>query len=299
MTFRLGKSNPRPRRFSSPEMSASHDVERYRQGYPGLQDNPEADRNLMFYQGKIKSEPMGDLIDNIHKEWHGDYKRLEIHHGYIQWLFPIREMGMNWDSQPLQKFEANKIKASPELMERFIRSYRLMLDFYGMVLENESTGKIKRGSNYRDRYDNLENRAHNWLRITRILKCMGELGLEHYKIKFIRHVLREFWENELRQCFQSLKNYWIPVIKSKDEREKIYAYFEELRARNEEKGETKGKKENGQQSGKEQSGKEQSGKEHQHSDDANAQKSTSEKQQEADRSQEQSSSESAPEKQTG
>lgn len=27
----------------------------------------------------------GDKIDNIHKDWYGDYDRLESHHGYIQW----------------------------------------------------------------------------------------------------------------------------------------------------------------------------------------------------------------------
>lgn len=28
-------------------------------------------------------------------QWLGDYDKLERYHGYIQWLFPIREHGMN------------------------------------------------------------------------------------------------------------------------------------------------------------------------------------------------------------
>jgi len=27
----------------------------------------------------------GDLIDNIHRHWKTDYKKLERNHGYIQW----------------------------------------------------------------------------------------------------------------------------------------------------------------------------------------------------------------------
>lgn len=52
----------------------------------------------------------GDFIDDIHVKWWGDYGKLEVHHGYIQWLFPIREEGMNWDSQALQLHELQKLK---------------------------------------------------------------------------------------------------------------------------------------------------------------------------------------------
>jgi hypothetical protein len=32
----------------------------------------------------------------------GDYRTLELHHGYVQWLFPIHEEGMNHRAQVLQ-----------------------------------------------------------------------------------------------------------------------------------------------------------------------------------------------------
>ena len=47
----------------------------------------------------------GDLIEAIHTNWKKDYTRLEWHHGYIQWLFPIRERGLNWQAQELQSHE--------------------------------------------------------------------------------------------------------------------------------------------------------------------------------------------------
>ena len=32
-------------------------------------------------------------VDELHTQWWGDYETLEREHGYIQWLFPIREEG--------------------------------------------------------------------------------------------------------------------------------------------------------------------------------------------------------------
>lgn len=39
------------------------------------------------------------------QQWFGDYETLEVHHGYVQWLFPIHEEGMNHMSQVLQNHE--------------------------------------------------------------------------------------------------------------------------------------------------------------------------------------------------
>ena len=41
------------------------------------------------------------------------------------------------------------------IMRRVITSYKLMLDFYGMRLENEVTGLISRSNNYAVQYRNL------------------------------------------------------------------------------------------------------------------------------------------------
>jgi hypothetical protein len=63
---------------------------------------------------------------------------------------------MNYDSQPLQPHEVEVMRASPEIMERFKRSYSMMLKFYGMTLVDEETGLIARSStNFESRYRNL------------------------------------------------------------------------------------------------------------------------------------------------
>jgi hypothetical protein len=72
--------------------------------------------------------------------------------------FPIREYGMNYDSQPLQTHEIESMKADPIILERVIKSYQLMLDFYGMHLISKETGLVGRAlppQNFAPRYRNL------------------------------------------------------------------------------------------------------------------------------------------------
>jgi len=123
-------------------------------------------------------------------------------------------------------FEAKGIREDPKAMKRFVNSYRLMLDFYGMTLVNERTGEVARNTkNYEDQYENLEESSHNWLRVTRILKSLGEMELEHYKKPLLEHIIREMWRGHLRPCFRSLKDYWIPVVKSVEERGTLMAWL--------------------------------------------------------------------------
>lgn len=65
---------------------------------------------------------------------------------------------MNWESQPLQPHEIKAMKADARITGRIIRSYELMLDFYGMRLVSEETGLLGRSlppRNFQDRYRNL------------------------------------------------------------------------------------------------------------------------------------------------
>lgn len=82
------------------------------------------------------------LIDDIHELWMGKYTLLEHRHGFIQWLFPIRERGLNWEAQELNQTEIEDICANKEAHCRVLKSYKLMLDFYGMKLVSEQTGQL-------------------------------------------------------------------------------------------------------------------------------------------------------------
>lgn len=47
------------------------------------------------------------------------------------------------------------MKGDETISRRILTSYQLMLDFFGMRLENESTGLISRSRNYEPLYKNL------------------------------------------------------------------------------------------------------------------------------------------------
>ena len=123
----------------------------------------------------LKETPSGDFIDTIHEKWFGKYDLLEYHHGYIQWLFPIHEEGLNWQAQVLQRHEAKTMRETAAIKERVLKSYKLILDFYGAIVEDEKTGVLRRADHFRERLRNLNQCWHNFLRITRILKFLGEV----------------------------------------------------------------------------------------------------------------------------
>ena len=88
---------------------------------------------------------LGDYIDKIHMEWKGNYEWLERHHGYIQWLFPIRERGLNWQAQELQLHEIEVIEMnfyflSVVLYTIFLRNRHMILPTYS-ALEISLHGK--------------------------------------------------------------------------------------------------------------------------------------------------------------
>jgi transposase-like protein len=105
---------------------AKQDINEYRNNYPNARQDTRIKDNYQFYTNQISSHPDGDYIDNIHKEWFGKYRHLEYHHGYIQWLFPLQEKGLNWSAEPLQKHEIELIKKDKKALKRILKSYELM-----------------------------------------------------------------------------------------------------------------------------------------------------------------------------
>lgn len=192
-----------------------------------LDDTKSLD-NYQFYTNTLKSFPNGDFIDGIHTKWFGNWSLLEAHHGYIQWLFPIREGGLNMESQPLSKHESQLFRNDANILSRVKDSYRLMLDFYGLVLVDEDTGAVARNPDiYKARYRHLNSSFHNYLRITRILKHLGIIGMEHYKFAFLHHMCLEmFREGNLQNAQESFVRFWAPTLRKEEQLDFIDALCE-------------------------------------------------------------------------
>ncbi|TMS16169.1 opioid growth factor receptor [Larimichthys crocea] len=219
---------------TSRNMRAAKDMQNYRRGYPNLTDDECSEdkmNNLQFYLNKFPSAPDDVYIESFLKEWKNDYKRLERVHSYIQWLFPLREPGVNYMASELTKKEIEAFKKNEDAKKRLVESYELMLGFYGIRLVNKETGEVKRAENWKERFGNLERNMHNNLRITRILKSLGELGFEHYQAPLVRFFLEEtLVKKTLSSVKRSVLDYFLFAVLDKEKRQELvrfaYHHFE-------------------------------------------------------------------------
>ncbi|XP_047437806.1 opioid growth factor receptor-like [Mugil cephalus] len=226
-----GPGPPRPFKFSRFE-NAARDMQNYRHGYPfkswrqPRRNKASDDRpNLNFYLGLTASVPDGVKITDFHEQWFGEYDTLEYVHTFIQWLFPLQEPGMNYEASILTKEEIRDFIANPTAMQNLLKSYKLMLDFYGIELCDEATGEVRRASNWKERFNNLNSHTHNNLRITRILKCLGTLGYRQYQAPLVHFFLHEtLVEGQLPNVKESVLNYFVFAVLDKRERRNLIKF---------------------------------------------------------------------------
>jgi hypothetical protein len=123
----------------------------------------------------------------------------------------------------LTKQEVEIFQQSKELKEKLFKSFEMMMNFYGIQVDR-GTIKFERNKDWILHYENLEHNPHNFLRITRILKSIGFLGLKEFKKPFLEHVAKEIVENgELRACSDSFVRFWIPTLDSQKEMDEIFS----------------------------------------------------------------------------
>ncbi|XP_072270536.1 opioid growth factor receptor-like isoform X1 [Pyxicephalus adspersus] len=205
---------------------AAQDMQNYRHRYQtsssNYQNSPEEMLNLKFYRNQIKFMPNGLYIDDLLRNWKDHYDILEENHNYIQWLFPLRELGKNSYASPLHEDEIEMMKKDADVKKRLCEAYKLMLNFYGIQLLDEISGKVGQAENWQERYKNLDRNSHNNLRITRILKCLGELGFEHYQKPLISFFLEEtLCYGNLQNVKESVLDYFLFSVRNKKERREL------------------------------------------------------------------------------
>ncbi len=163
-------------------------------------------RITQFYHGDALDH-RGRSLDDLQTQ---TLDGLERTHDYIQWLFPLPERSSASPDAPLLSPEdIRAFGESEELRGNLERSLFVMLRFYGL----EMTGDP--GSLEIHRSDTFEARRHVWLnpfnhnflRITRILRCLRLLGCEeHARALFncFEDIYREYHTIIGREAFQ----YW-------------------------------------------------------------------------------------------
>ncbi len=130
-------------------------------------------RLVEFYRG-TGTDSEGRRLDAI-LSW-GD-GRLEAVHDFIQWLFPLPEPSrFNPDAPLLTDDDIAAFRNEPQLRANLRRSFGRILSFLGLA--ETGTGEVGEASNFASRAPDVwDEPNHNWLRITRILRCLSLLGL--------------------------------------------------------------------------------------------------------------------------
>ncbi|XP_049327725.1 opioid growth factor receptor-like [Astyanax mexicanus] len=101
-----------------------------------------------------------------------------------------------------------------------------MLDFYGIQLLDEKTGKVCCIKlKWKERFENLNRNTHNNLRITHILKSLGILGFQHYQAPLVKFFLHQtLVKKRLPRVKQSALDYYLFSVVDKKERRKLIKY---------------------------------------------------------------------------
>ncbi|HET6327255.1 MAG TPA: opioid growth factor receptor-related protein [Planctomycetaceae bacterium] len=109
-------------------------------------------------------------------EWNDD--ELEEVHDFIQWMFPLSEPSrFNPDAPLLTGDDIAAFRGDALLQSRLRQSFERILRFLGFWRAED--GSVVEGPNFADRIPEVwQYPNHNWLRITRILRCLGQLGLK-------------------------------------------------------------------------------------------------------------------------
>lgn len=128
-----------------------------------------------FYLGQ-SPDYLGRRLEDI---WRWDNDQLEDCHNYIQVLFPNREpSGVTPRAPVLDQETIDAFRRDERLRRNLARSLDLMLRFYGLEYD-AGTGRVAKRGDFERRAANwIHPLNHNYLRLTRILKCLVDLGLE-------------------------------------------------------------------------------------------------------------------------
>jgi hypothetical protein len=136
----------------------------------------DSERLLSFYAG-TRPDDHGRWLSEI-QLWSD--RELEQVHNYIQWLFPLAERsGFNVDAPILDAKVIEEFRSRSNLRHNLQTSFRRMLGFYGLEIEDIGELTVVRAPSFAERAENwISPSNHNHLRITRILKSLKLLGLE-------------------------------------------------------------------------------------------------------------------------
>lgn len=168
-----------------------------------------------FYLGE-RPDSEGRKIQEI---WVWDFEKLECAHDYVQWLFPLTEQSHFNPNAPVVDQEVIRaFREVPRLQQHLSQSFSVMLNFYGLAITSDQRVQvtIRKSAHYPHRKKEWVNMFdHNYLRITRILKCLIAFGLEEEARAFYK-CLSQVYREDSDQIGGETFQYWTNAVHTPD-----------------------------------------------------------------------------------
>jgi Opioid growth factor receptor (OGFr) conserved region len=164
-------------------------------------------RIIEFYKGE-NVHPLKYTIEEI---WTWEGRRVETIHNFIQWLFPLDVPSANSFKAPILTTEdIEEFRTNTEIRNRMMKSLRMMLKYYGFAFA-EGGGGIAKANDFEARSGWIYPNNHNYLRISRMLKCLMLLDFPKEAHMFFS-VLKDLYRTHRRYIGPTTYEYWCKAV---------------------------------------------------------------------------------------
>jgi hypothetical protein len=134
---------------------------------------------ITFYRG-LGPDNSGRYLRDVQQQ---SLQELEAVHNYIQWLFPLPEPSAAVPNSPvLTPEDIVEFRKDAGLESALLKSFEIMLTFYGLQLADiNGQLRVTPAASFPARSQVwLTPYNHNFLRLTRILRCLDQLGCKRH-----------------------------------------------------------------------------------------------------------------------
>lgn len=168
--------------------------------------NTKSQLNLKFYQNEYAPPPNDLTVGEMLEFWTGNYDKLAQNTTYIHWLFPNKDTGRNGIASPFTDEEIQAFKNDEVVLNRFMLSFDMMLDYFGM---QRNGTQFDLAQNWEERLAYFKIYNGNYMKITRMLKCLRLLGMEQLRENWMHFLLKLINDRKLSDAEASYKNFWM------------------------------------------------------------------------------------------
>jgi len=144
-----------------------------------------------------------------------DFEQLERVHDWVQWVFPTDEQSMFNMHAPLLTPELQQaVKGDATLRREMRSSLRRFCEFLGFEMHADDAPEapvaIVIGSGFPERvpdcWSSMFGGNHNWLRVSRVLQCLGLCGL-HQEQQALLACLEMVFAQRLAPCASAIPHW--------------------------------------------------------------------------------------------